>query len=47
MDNKAEKDIEKKVATGVSAGLITNGVVLLALGIAIAATKGRILRKLL
>ncbi len=45
--NEPEKEIEKKVTTGVSVGLITNGVLLLALGVAIAVTKGRILKRFL
>ena len=42
-----KKEIEEKVSKGISAGLLGNAAVLLALGIAIAVTKGRILRKLL
>ena len=39
-------EIEEKISKGISAGLIGNAIVLLALGIAIGVTKGKILRKL-
>ncbi len=41
-----EKDLEKKVSRGVSAGLIVNAALLLVLGAAIGLTKGKILKKL-
>lgn len=47
MENENEKELEKKAADGTAAGIIGNAVLLLALGIAISVTKGRILRKLL
>ena len=43
---KEKKEIEEKIRKGISAGLIGNAIVLLALGIAIGVTKGKILRKL-
>ena len=42
-----KKEIEEKVSKGVSMGIIGNAALLLALGVAIAVTKGRILKKLL
>ena len=42
-----KKEIEEKVSKGVSAGILGNAAVLLVLGVAIAVTKGRILKKLL
>ena len=43
---KEKKEIEEKISKGISVGLIGNAIVLLALGIAIGVTKGKILRKL-
>ena len=47
MDKKEEKELQEKISKGISAGLIGNAFVLLALGIAVGVTKGRILKKLL
>lgn len=47
IEKTEKKEVEQKVSRGVSAGIIANGMLVLAIGILVGVTKGKILKKLL